>query len=41
MKNLFLFVEDRKGHDERYGLDATKIRKELNWLPKVDFEKGI
>ena len=40
-EKLISFVEDRKGHDERYGLDATKIRKELNWLPKVDFEKGI
>ncbi len=40
-KKLISFVEDRKGHDERYGLDATKINKELNWLPKFDFEKGI
>ena len=40
-EKLISFVEDRKGHDERYGLDTTKIRKELNWLPKVDFEKGI
>ena len=40
-EKLISFVEDRKGHDERYGLDTTKLRKELNWLPKVDFEKGI
>ena len=35
------FVEDRKGHDVRYAIDATKIKKELNWEPKVKFENGI
>ncbi len=35
------FVEDRKGHDVRYAIDATKIRTDLNWEPKVRFENGI
>ena len=33
--------EDRPGHDFRYSLDSSKIRKELNWSPKVSFEEGI
>lgn len=35
------FVEDRKWHDVRYAIDATKIREELSWEPKVRFENGI
>jgi len=34
-------VADRPGHDFRYALDITKIRKELGWGPKWNFEKGI
>ncbi|MHA1253738.1 MAG: dTDP-glucose 4,6-dehydratase, partial [Candidatus Helarchaeota archaeon] len=33
-ESLIKFVEDRPGHDRRYGIDASKIRKELNWSPK-------
>ena len=33
--------EDRPGHDFRYSLDSSKIRKELNWAPKVSFEEGL
>ncbi len=35
------YIEDRKGHDVRYAIDATKIRTELGWEPKVRFENGI
>ncbi|ABE55942.1 dTDP-glucose 4,6-dehydratase [Shewanella denitrificans OS217] len=35
------FVADRPGHDRRYAIDATKIHKELNWLPEETFETGL
>jgi dTDP-glucose 4,6-dehydratase len=35
------FVPDRPGHDRRYAIDASKIRDELGWVPKVKFEDGI
>ena len=34
-------VEDRKGHDRRYGIDPTKIKEELGWYPETTFEVGI
>ncbi len=40
-KELISFVKDRPGHDFRYSLDTQKIKKELGWYPKTDFEKGI
>ena len=35
------FVEDRPGHDRRYALDSSKIRRELDWKPTVTFEEGL
>ncbi len=35
------FVADRPGHDQRYAIDASKIRDELGWEPSVTFEQGI
>lgn len=40
-ESLIKFVEDRLGHDRRYGIDATKIKTELGWKPKHIFETGI
>ncbi|MDD3144508.1 MAG: dTDP-glucose 4,6-dehydratase [Candidatus Gracilibacteria bacterium] len=40
-ESYITFVEDRKGHDVRYAIDATKIKNELNWEPKIKFENGI
>ena len=35
------YVEDRKGHDLRYSVDWSKIKKELGYAPKVKFEDGL
>ncbi|MAZ38176.1 MAG: dTDP-glucose 4,6-dehydratase [Crocinitomicaceae bacterium] len=38
---LITYVEDRKGHDMRYAIDADKLTRELKWAPKETFETGI
>ena len=40
-KVKIIFVKDRPGHDIRYALNSTKIKKELNWFPKTNFKDGI
>lgn len=39
--HLIKHVEDRKGHDRRYGIDPTKIKEDLGWYPETKFEDGI
>ncbi|OBW93450.1 dTDP-glucose 4,6-dehydratase [Gallibacterium genomosp. 3] len=39
--DLITFVTDRPGHDLRYAIDATKIKKELGWHPEETFESGL
>ncbi|MCR3759856.1 dTDP-glucose 4,6-dehydratase [Clostridium felsineum] len=40
-ESLIKYVEDRKGHDRRYGIDPTRIKDELDWYPETKFEIGI
>ena len=40
-KSLINHVEDRKGHDFRYAVDTTKIKKELSWQPKYKFKEAL
>jgi len=39
--SLKCFVPDRPGHDRRYAIDATKVRTELRWRARHDFESGL
>lgn len=39
--DLIVYVEDRKAHDRRYGIDPKKISDELGWEPATSFEEGI
>lgn len=39
--SLVSFVSDRPGHDLRYSIDASKIQRELGWVPKESFETGL
>jgi dTDP-glucose 4,6-dehydratase len=38
---LKTFVTDRPGHDQRYAIDATKLKRELDWTPRETFETGM
>jgi dTDP-glucose 4,6-dehydratase len=38
---LIKYVPDRPGHDRRYAMNAAKIRAELGWRPRRDFEEGL
>ena len=40
-ESLIQFVKDRPGHDRRYAIDSSKIRRELGWQPEVGFEQGL
>lgn len=39
--HLISYITDRPGHDLRYAIDSTKLKKELGWEPSLQFEEGI
>ena len=40
-EDLIVYVQDRKGHDRRYGIAPDKIKNDLGWYPETAFEDGI
>ena len=40
-ENQITYVKDRPGHDKRYAIDASKLKRELGWKPKETFETGL
>lgn len=40
-ESLITYLPDRKGHDRRYAVDSSEIRKELGWKPETEFKEGI
>jgi dTDP-glucose 4,6-dehydratase len=40
-ESLIEYVDDRPGHDRRYSLESSKLRRELGWRPAVDFNAGV
>ncbi|UWS63233.1 GDP-mannose 4,6-dehydratase [Bacillus paralicheniformis] len=41
VEERFAHVEDRKGHDRRYAINASKLKNELGWRQDVTFEEGM
>ena len=41
IRNTIAYVKDRPGHDRRYAIDCSKIKKELGWKQKASFEEGL
>ncbi len=40
-ERLITFVTDRAGHDQRYAIDSSRLQKDLNWTPSLQFEEGL
>jgi dTDP-glucose 4,6-dehydratase len=40
-ESLIQYVKDRPGHDRRYAIDSSKVRRELGWAPRRAFEEAL
>jgi len=40
-EQLITYVKDRPGHDRRYAIDCSKVKRELGWSPSLSFEEGL
>ena len=40
-ESMIEYVQDRKGHDRRYAIDFSKLKRELDWQPQTSFHEGI
>ncbi len=40
-RDLITFVADRPGHDLRYAIDFSKLKRELSWSPRESFDSGL
>lgn len=40
-EKLITYVKDRSGHDQRYAIDSSKLKRELGWEPSITFDKGL
>ena len=38
---IITFVDDRPGHDQRYGMDTSKLTRDLGWMPRETFDTGL
>jgi dTDP-glucose 4,6-dehydratase len=41
IRGLIAYVKDRPGHDRRYAIDCSRIKRELGWQPLAGFEEGL
>jgi dTDP-glucose 4,6-dehydratase len=40
-ESLITYVKDREGHDKRYAIDASKLKRDLGWEPSIEFDEGL
>jgi len=40
-RRLIVRVEDRPGHDQRYAVNALRLKNDLGWQPRIGFEQGL